>query len=215
MRFCLASLVFGFWARKTAAVAPQKVAMQTMSSRTAQATWWWSVWEVLAWRFERVYHDVVELIPLHVGLRDHAGGDKGGDGGANAVEAVQEAEDFVGVGHVAHPGVPAGIFKTIAETGEGQDHNEDGIRGMHDQDNVGYQMAQRAEEGNTALAVFEVDVVVQQCRGAIAYQWGEKDEGDDDICEVVVFLKLKSSDWSAWQMGSGVKAESTYGSKAP
>lgn len=55
-------------------------------------------------------HDVVEAIPRHIPLRDHRRRNERTQRSAQPVEAVQEAENLVGGGHVADPGVPGGIF---------------------------------------------------------------------------------------------------------
>lgn len=66
-------------------------------------------------------HHVIPGVPEEVRLCDHGGGDEGGDCGANAVEAVKEAEDFVGVGHVAYPGIPGCILEPVAKACEDED----------------------------------------------------------------------------------------------
>lgn len=51
-------------------------------------------------------------------------------------------------------------------------------------------MATAGDDGDAALAEVEVEVVVEQGGGDVADKGGEKDEGDDGVVEVVVFLEL-------------------------
>lgn len=51
-------------------------------------------------------------------------------------------------------------------------------------------MAERANEGDTALAEFHVDSIVDESCQSVADERREKDERDDGVGEPVVFLKI-------------------------
>lgn len=61
---------------------------------------------------------------------------------------------------------------------------------MQGDDDVGGHVATAGDDGDAALAEVEVEVVVEQGGGDVADKGGEKDEGDDGVVEVVVFLEL-------------------------
>lgn len=52
---------------------------------------------------------------------------------------------------------------------------------MQRDDDVRCNMAAAPEDGDAALAVFEMQMVVEQCGADVACKRGEEDEGDDDV----------------------------------
>lgn len=88
---------------------------------------------------------------------------------------MQKPKDFVRIRHVADPGIPGGISEAVPEAGDHEDDDEDGIRGVHGDYNVGDEMASWSYDGDAALAEFEVDRVVEERRGGVAREGGEED----------------------------------------
>ena len=76
-------------------------------------------------------HNVVERVPRQMALGDHGCSNEGRQHGAEAVESMQEAQNLVGVRHVANPGIPGGVRETVAKACDGEDDDQHGIRRMH------------------------------------------------------------------------------------
>lgn len=51
-------------------------------------------------------------------------------------------------------------------------------------------MAEWGEDADTALAIFKMDCVVEEGGCGVADQWGEEDQRDDQVLEMVVLLQL-------------------------
>lgn len=69
-------------------------------------------------------HDVVIEPPRYSRFRDESGGNERSNCCAESIEAMEEAQNFIGVGHVAHPGVPSGVNYTVAETCEDEEDDK-------------------------------------------------------------------------------------------
>jgi hypothetical protein len=74
-------------------------------------------------------------------LGDHRGRNERRKHSAHTVESVQEAEYLVGIGHVADPGIPGCVCEPVAEPGDREDDDEDGVRRVHGNDDVGDEVA--------------------------------------------------------------------------
>ena len=56
--------------------------------------------------------------------------------------------------------------------------------------NVAYETAYWSQEGDAALTGFEMEEVVGETGGDVAYKGDDEDGGDFDIVDVVVWLNL-------------------------
>lgn len=84
------------------------------------------------------YHDVVKVVPRQFrAFGDHGCGDKGRQDGSNAITGVKKAEDFIWVRHVAYPGVPRSVCEAVAEACKHKDDDQDGVRWVNGDDDVG------------------------------------------------------------------------------
>lgn len=75
---------------------------------------------------------------------------------------MQETKHLVCLLHVAYPGVPRGIFQTVAETSKHEDYDKHRIWWMDSDDDVRKQMHTRAKERYASLAKMHVDSVVKE-----------------------------------------------------
>ena len=86
-------------------------------------------------------HNVVERVPREVALGDHGGSNEGRQHSAEAVEGMQEAQNLIGVRHVANPGVPGGVRETVAEACDGEDDDEHRVGRVHRNHDIWDQVA--------------------------------------------------------------------------
>lgn len=99
---------------------------------------------------------------------------------------MQEAEDLVGAVHVADVGVPGSVGYAVAEAREDVDDDEGRVGRVLGDDDVGGDVAGGGDDGDAALADFQVDPVVEQGGEDVTHKGGEEDQRDDDVGEVVV-----------------------------
>jgi len=57
---------------------------------------------------------------------------------------MQEPEHLIRVRHIADPRIPCRVFQTVSETGGHEDDDEDGVRGVAGDDDVGDELADGA-----------------------------------------------------------------------
>jgi hypothetical protein len=65
---------------------------------------------------------------------------------------MQKPQNLIRIRHIAHPRIPRRIFQPIAEPGQHEDDDEDGVRGVHGDDDVRDEVASWRDEGDAALA---------------------------------------------------------------
>lgn len=82
---------------------------------------------------------------------------------------MDEPQELARVRQAPHPGVPRRVGEAVAEAREDEGDHKDGVRRGGAVDDVGGEMAARAEEGDAALAPAEVDPVVEGGGADVAY----------------------------------------------
>ncbi len=92
--------------------------------------------------------------------------------------------------HAAEPGVPRGVSEPVAEAGEDEGDDEQGVGRVDRDDHIGRQVTDGAEEADAALAHRAVDVVVHEGRHRVAHKRGHEEQRHDQVGETVVLLNL-------------------------
>ena len=98
---------------------------------------------------------------------------------------MEEAQELIGIGHVANPCVPGRVGQPIAKTREDERHHQDWIWGMEAIDHICDEMASRGHDGDSSLTKGTVNAMVQQRREDVSRQRGQKYQGDDSVGEAV------------------------------
>lgn len=101
---------------------------------------------------------------------------------------MQQAEEFVGIGHIANPGVPGRILQPIPETGKDEAHHQHGIGRMETIHHVGDDMASRADGSDSSLAERHMDLIVDDGSQHVSHQGRKKDQRHDGVGQMVVRL---------------------------
>lgn len=78
--------------------------------------------------------------------------------------------------HIANPGVPCCILKTVAEAGKDKDNGNDRIRRVTGNGDVCNKLGEWRGDGNTELAESHMNLVVKNCGCRVASKWGKKHE---------------------------------------
>lgn len=136
------------------------------------------------------HHDVIKRIPRQTSLLDESRGNKRADDGADAVQAVEQAEELVGAVQVPDERVPRRVGDAVAEAGERERDDEDRVRRVHGDDDVRDQVAGRRQGGDAPPPEALVDRVVQERGRRVADERREEGQRDDDVRQVVIFLEL-------------------------
>ena len=121
-------------------------------------------------------HNVIEVPPRQMCLRDHTCSDERSQQCSDAVAGVHAALHCVGVMHDADPGAKACIGKPVAEARYGVDNNEGGEGWVRGEYCISGDMAERCSDGNAALAEFGVDASVGEGRDRVASEGSQEDE---------------------------------------
>jgi hypothetical protein len=137
----------------------------------------------------KAYHDIVEHVPWQpLAFCDHGSSNERREYSAEAIEAMQEAQNLIGIGHVTNPyilvslapektasyamweptSIPCCIREAVSKSSDHKNNHQNRVWGMHSNDNIGNDMASRREKRNTSLAELEMNSIVQQSRCSIS-----------------------------------------------
>lgn len=125
---------------------------------------------------------------------------------------MEEAQDLIGIGHVANPCVPGRVGQSIAEPREDEGHHQDRIGGMEAIDHICDEMASRGQYGDSSLTKGAVDAMVQQRRQDVSRQRGQKHQGNDGVGEAVKGFQLS---WSDICLSFGMEGPSVHRGSRP
>ncbi len=118
----------------------------------------------------------------------------------------------VGVLHNANPCGERCIGEAIAETGDGIDDDEGGKRWVSGEHSVCADVAKGSGDADAALAELGVDFRVEDSRSRVSDKRREKDEGDDGVVELIVFLE---GGYESLRRKSGLRMQAVIGGKEP
>lgn len=103
---------------------------------------------------------------------------------------MQESQQLARLVQVTKPSVPCRVIDAVAEARKhkGKHKRHKGrVRRNHD---VRQNVARATQDGDTALAKLEMQIVVEQRRADVANEWGKEDERDDGVRQVIVVDEL-------------------------
>ncbi len=103
---------------------------------------------------------------------------------------MEEAQQLAGLVEVAQPRVPRSVVDAVAKPSKHKGKHKPDKGWVCRNDDVRDDVAHAAQDSDAALTKFEMQVVVEQRRGDVAYKWREKDERDDSISQIVVADEL-------------------------
>ena len=84
---------------------------------------------------------------------------------------MQHSQQFISVRHIPNPGIPRGIFYTVAKTRKDERDDEDWIWRVHTVDDVGKKMASWTNKCHPALTERTMEALVQECSESVAHEW--------------------------------------------
>lgn len=94
---------------------------------------------------------------------------------------MHDAQHLARLGQISDPGVPRSVTDPVSEAGKNESDDEDGIRGMQADDDVGKGVTGSADDADATLAYGEVEIVVENGGGDITDKRGEEYEGYDSV----------------------------------
>ena len=87
-------------------------------------------------------------------------------------------------------GIPAGIKETISKTSEDEYQDQDRIRRMKSDYNIGNEMASWSNKCYSSLAEMNMNEIVQSSTCNIANERRQKYERDNEVSNAVVLFEL-------------------------
>jgi hypothetical protein len=103
---------------------------------------------------------------------------------------MKEPQYLIWVRKTSDIGIPPGIEHSISESGKDEGQDQDRIWWVEDDYHVCDEMASWSNECHPSLTEVDMYEIVQSSACDVTDEWGQKNERDDDVSDVIIFLKL-------------------------
>lgn len=136
------------------------------------------------------YHDVEEGVPRYMRLGNHDRRKKRTQHGPESIKCACKTEHPRRVGQGANPAVECRVEQTMAKARDDKGHDGRYVGRMKHYSEMRGDMTTGAYYGDAAQTQLLVEVVVEGCRGNVARESGEEDDGQDNIVDAIVLFNL-------------------------